>query len=100
MSPTNGNKQLQWLRETYFANPAQQRTLQAGETLMEQGAFNDRLYKIWVKVGGVLTELAPDEQAELRRRLSTVAEAVLKDQPKALAVYEVMKAAAERTRGK
>ncbi len=63
-------------------------------------AFNDRLYKIWTKTGGVLTELSPDEQTELRRRLSTVAEAVLKDQPKALAVYEVMKAAAERTRGK
>ena len=63
-------------------------------------AFNDRLYKIWTKTGGVLTELSPDEQAELRRRLSTVAEAVLKDQPRALAVYNVMKAAADRTRDK
>ena len=63
-------------------------------------AFNDRLYGIWTKTGGVLTELSADEQAELRRRLSTVAEAVLKDQPKVLAVYEAMKAAAERTRGK
>ena len=63
-------------------------------------AFNDRLYGIWTRTGGVLTELAPDEQAELRRRLSTVSEAVLKDQPKVLAVYKAMVEAAERTRGK
>ena len=63
-------------------------------------AFNNRLYGIWTKTGGVLTELSADEQAELRRRLSTVAEAVRKDQPKVLAVYGAMKAAAERTRGK
>ena len=63
-------------------------------------AFNDRLYGIWTKTGGVLTELSPEEQVEFRRRTSTVAEAVLKDRPKVLAVYKVMKEAAERMRGK
>ena len=31
-------------------------------------AFNDRLYKIRTRTGGVLTEISPDERAELRRR--------------------------------
>lgn len=61
-------------------------------------AFNDRLYKLWVKNGGVLTELSPDEQAELRRRLSTVGDDVLKDRPSVLEVYKVMKRVAARLR--
>ena len=63
-------------------------------------AFNDRRYRIWSKTGGELTRLSPEEQVEFRRRTSTVAEAVLEDQPEVLAVYKVMKEAAERTRGK
>ncbi len=63
-------------------------------------ALVDKMYKIWVKTGGTLTEFSPSEQAELRRRLSTVGETVLKDKPKVLAVYRIMKAAAERTRRK
>ena len=39
-------------------------------------AFNDRLYGIWSKTGGVLTRLSPEEQVEFRRPTSTVAEAV------------------------
>jgi len=58
----------------------------------------ERLYKAWVAVGGELTDLAPAEQAELRRRLSTVGDDVLKDKPEVLAVYRIMKAVAERTR--
>ena len=58
------------------------------------------MYKIWVKTGGTLTEFSPSEQAELRRRLSTVGETVLKNKPKVLAVYKIMQAAAERTRRK
>lgn len=63
-------------------------------------ALVDKFYKIWTKTGGSLTQLSPGEQAELRRRLSTVGEAVLKDRPKVLAVYKIMKAAADRTRRK
>lgn len=57
-----------------------------------------RLYKIWVSEGGVLTDLAPDEQAELRRRLSTVGDDLLKNKPEVLKAYRVMKAVAERRR--
>ncbi len=63
-------------------------------------ALVDKFYKIWTKTGGTLTQLSPEEQAEMRRRLSTVGEAVLKDRPKVMAVYKIMKAAAERTRNK
>ncbi len=61
--------------------------------------FVDRMYKIWVKAGGELAELSPEDQAELRRRLSTVGDDVLKDRPAVLEAYRVMKEAAERTRG-
>ena len=63
-------------------------------------ALVDKFYKIWTKTGGTLTQLSPEEQAEMRRRLSTVGEAVLKDRPKVMKVYKIMKAAAERTRRK
>ena len=63
-------------------------------------ALIERLYKIWVKTGGELNEFSPSEQAELRRRLSTVGDDVLKSRPAAYNVYKIMKAAAERTRHK
>lgn len=58
----------------------------------------EKLYKAWVANGGVLTKLPPDEQAELRRRMSTVGDDVLKDRPEVLEVYRVMKSVAERRR--
>ncbi len=60
--------------------------------------LNAKLYKIWTKTGGTLTELSAVEQKELRRRLSTVGEAVLKDQPRVLKMYKLMKKVAARTR--
>jgi len=35
-----------WLKETYFADPKQRWILKKGETLMEEGGHNDRLYLI------------------------------------------------------
>jgi TRAP-type C4-dicarboxylate transport system substrate-binding protein len=58
----------------------------------------ERLYKAWVAVGGEIADLSPAEQAELRRRLSTVGDDILKDKPEVLEVYRIMKAVAERTR--
>jgi len=59
-----------------------------------------RLYGIWTGTGGVLTELSPEEQAELRRRLSTVGDDVLKDDPAVFEMYQLMKRVAARTRQK
>ena len=61
--------------------------------------FVERMYDIWVKAGGELAELSPEDQAELRQRLSTVGDDVLKDRPAVLETYRVMKEAADRTRG-
>ena len=49
-------------------------------------------------MGGELNVLSDTEQTELRRRLSTVGDDVLKDQPEVLKVYKIMKAVAARTR--
>lgn len=61
--------------------------------------FVERMYNIWLKAGGELAELSPEDQKELRRRLSTVGDDVLKDRPAVLETYRAMKEAAERTRG-
>ncbi len=63
-------------------------------------AFIARLYKIWTKTGGVLTEFSPADNAEFRRRASTVGEDVLKDRPAALKMYKLMKKVAARTPSK
>ena len=61
-------------------------------------ALINKLYGIWEKTGGELNVLSDAEQTELRRRLSTVGDDVLKDQPEVLKVYKIMKAVAARTR--
>jgi signal transduction histidine kinase len=43
---TPQNVDFPWLVETYFSDPARQRTLNQGEILMEQGGFNNRLYLV------------------------------------------------------
>lgn len=61
-------------------------------------ALIKKLYGIWTKTGGTLTELSAGEQKELQRRLSTVGESVLKNQPGSLEMYKLMKKIAARTR--
>ncbi len=63
-------------------------------------ALINKLYGIWQKTGGELNVLSDVEQAELRRRLSTVGDDVLKDQPEVLKVYKIMKSVAARTRNR
>ena len=60
--------------------------------------LNKKLYGIWTKTGGVLSELSDTDQAEFNRRLSTVGEEVLKSQPGSLKMYKLMKKIAARTR--
>ena len=60
----------------------------------------NKMYGIWEKTGGELNVLSDAEQIELRRRLSTVGDDVLKDQPEVLKVYNVMKSVADRTRNR
>jgi TRAP-type transport system periplasmic protein len=63
-------------------------------------AVIQKMYGLWTKNGGTLTEFSPAEEKQLNRMLATVGETVLKNQPEVLAVYNVMKKVADRTRGK
>jgi TRAP-type transport system periplasmic protein len=63
-------------------------------------ALNEKMYKLWTSGGGVLTELSPKEDAELRQKLSTVGDDVYKDKPEVLKMYKLMKTVANRTRNK
>ena len=58
----------------------------------------DKLYAAWKAQGGVINEFSPAERAEYRRRVQTVGDAVFKDLPGVKGTYEVLKAAAARTR--
>jgi TRAP-type C4-dicarboxylate transport system substrate-binding protein len=68
------------------------------KTLPWTEVFIERLYKVWVKQGGELSELPPGDLAEMRRRMSTVGDDVLKHIPPAFKLYQIMKAAAQRNR--
>lgn len=68
------------------------------KTLPWTEVFIERLYKVWVKQGGELSELPPADLAEMRRRMSTVGDDVLRNIPPAFKLYQIMKAAAARTR--
>ena len=57
-----------------------------------------KMYGVWTKNGGTLTKFDPAEETKLKALLATVGETVLKDQPEVLAVYNVMKRVADRTR--
>jgi TRAP-type C4-dicarboxylate transport system substrate-binding protein len=63
-------------------------------------AIMKKFYGIWKKTGGVLVEFSAEDNAEFRRRLSTVGEDVFKNQPKVLAMYRLMKKVANRRRAK
>ena len=68
------------------------------KTLPWTEAFIERMYKVWIKQGGEMTELPAGDLAEMRRRMSTVGDDVLKKNPPAFKLYQIMKAAARRTR--
>ena len=61
-------------------------------------ALAGKMYGLWTKGGGVLTELSPKEDAELRKTLSTVGDDVYKNKPEVLKMFQLMKAVAARTK--
>jgi TRAP-type C4-dicarboxylate transport system substrate-binding protein len=63
-------------------------------------AIMKKFYAIWQKTGGVLVEFSDADNAEFRRRLSTVGDDMYKNLPKVLAMYKLMKSVADRRRAK
>ena len=58
------------------------------------------MYKGWVAGGGELALLSPAERAEMNKRLATVGDEVVKNDPELKAAYEVYKRVADATRKK
>ncbi len=58
----------------------------------------DKMHKGWVAGGGELINLPPDEQGAMLKALASVGDDVAKTKPQLAAAYQVVKAAAERTR--
>lgn len=56
------------------------------------------MYNAWKAQGGTLNDLSPADKAELRKRVSTVGDEIFKSSPEVMQAYQVLKAAAERTR--
>ncbi len=61
--------------------------------------FVERMYSLWIKGGGELTDLSAADQNRLRTLLSTVGDDVLKDRPEVLEMYGLLKSVADRVRG-
>jgi TRAP-type C4-dicarboxylate transport system substrate-binding protein len=60
-------------------------------------ALEGKMYDLWTKGGGVLTELSPEEHEELRKKLATVGDDVYKNKPEVLKMFTLMKEVAART---
>lgn len=58
----------------------------------------DKQYTAWRGVGGVINEFSPQDKAEFKRLIASVGDDIFKDAPQVKAAYEVLKAAAARTR--
>jgi TRAP-type transport system periplasmic protein len=60
--------------------------------------INERARKAWVDGGGELIRLPPDEQSAMLKTLASVGEDVSQTKPQLSAAYQVVTAAAQRTR--
>jgi len=85
--------------------PAEARTIVAEEAAAANRdnlpfslEFQKQNTETWASNGGTIYDLPPDEQAELRRRVSTVAEAVTRDKPGEREMLELVQRAAARNR--
>ena len=55
--------------------------------------------KLWLKNGGTLTQPTAADRADMIRRAGPIGERILGGNPKIKPMYELIKAAAEKTRG-
>ena len=60
--------------------------------------YNKSQEKLWQEKGGEIIKFSPEQKAELAKLFATVLETVLKNKPDVKALYEVLVAAANRTR--
>jgi signal transduction histidine kinase len=56
------SKDVEWLKQLYFSQPARTILIEKGEMLLKEGTFNDRLYLI---LEGTLSGYLEDENGEL-----------------------------------
>ncbi len=61
--------------------------------------FFERGYSTWTDRGGVLTDLSPEDRAEMIRRWSTVGAAVAREKPEIAEIYGLMIKAAKKHPG-
>jgi TRAP-type transport system periplasmic protein len=92
-------------KKWFDALPAELQQIIDKDAVAEAVAINpwatDRVaasYKAWTASGGELITLPPNEQADMLKTLSTAAEAVARSKPAIDAAYQIVKAAAARTR--
>lgn len=68
------------------------------DTVTWSVGFAKKAYGIWKKNGGTITELSPEKQAEFRKMLAPIGEKVVAGDPAMKKVFDVLKAASERSR--
>jgi TRAP-type C4-dicarboxylate transport system substrate-binding protein len=94
------------LSKTWYESlPPDLRELVDRDAAREAAAINpqavdilNRARKTWVNNGGELIKLPPEEQVDMLKTLSSVGENVAASKPKIEAAYQVVKAAAERSK--
>jgi TRAP-type C4-dicarboxylate transport system substrate-binding protein len=94
------------LSKTWYESlPPDLRELVDRDAAREAAAINpqavdilNRARKTWVNNGGELIKLPPEEQVDMLKTLSSVGENVAASKPKIKAAYQVVKAAAERSK--
>ena len=58
--------------------------------------FLARQHKVWIEKGGELDELLPADNAEMREKLATVNDDIVKNRPELQPIWELLRAAAKR----
>jgi C4-dicarboxylate-binding protein DctP len=96
-----------WISKSWLANlSAEHRkaVLDVGQEITERTQLIAidllaRTEKVWLENGGEITQPTPEDRAELNKRARLVSDEVLGTDPKIKGMYELMKLAADATRG-